>query len=75
VPGGETIILKTTLTVDSEAGDILIDFEGSSGPSNMGINVVPAYTHAYATFAVRSTLNPEPAEQCWQPWRLSESVA
>jgi N-methylhydantoinase B len=59
VPGGETIILKTTLTVDSEAGDILIDFEGSSGPSNMGINVVPAYTHAYATFAVRSTLNPD----------------
>jgi N-methylhydantoinase B len=59
VPGGETITLKTALTIDSEAGDILIDFEGSSGPSNMGINVVPAYTHAYATFAVRSTLNPD----------------
>ncbi len=59
VPGGETIKLKTAVTVDAEAGDIVIDFEGSSGPSGMGINVVPAYTHAYATFAVRSTLNPE----------------
>ena len=37
----------------------MIDFEGSSGPSAMGINVVPAYTHAYATFAIRSTLNPD----------------
>ena len=47
------------MTVDADAGDIIIDFAGSSGPSGMGINVVPAYTHAYATFAVRSTLNPE----------------
>lgn len=59
VPGGETIKLKTSVTVDADAGDIIIDFAGSSGPSGMGINVVPAYTHAYATFAVRSTLNPE----------------
>lgn len=59
VPGGETIILKTAVIVDSELGEITIDFTGSSGPSSMGINVVPAYTHAYATFAVRSTLNPE----------------
>lgn len=59
VPGGETIKLKTSVTIDADAGDIVIDFAGSSGPSGMGINVVPAYTHAYATFAVRSTLNPE----------------
>lgn len=59
VPGGEVIELKTAVTIDTEAGEITIDFEGSSGPSAMGINVVPAYTHAYATFAVRSTLNPE----------------
>lgn len=59
VPGGETIVLKTAITVDSDAGEITVDFEGSSGPSKMGINVVPAYTHAYATFAVRSTLNPD----------------
>ncbi len=59
VPGGQTIDLKTAVTVDAEAGEITIDFAGSSGPSSSGINVVPAYTHAYATFAVRSTLNPE----------------
>ncbi|MDQ0316910.1 hydantoinase B/oxoprolinase family protein [Amorphus orientalis] len=59
VPGGQTITLKTAVTVDPNAGEITIDFEGSSGPSGSGINVVPAYTHAYATFAVRSTLNPD----------------
>ncbi len=59
VPGGEIIELKTAVTVDAEAGEITIDFAGSSGPSSMGINVVPAYTHAYATFAIRSTLNPQ----------------
>lgn len=59
VPGGEMIELKTAVTIDSEKGEISIDFTGSSPPSRMGINVVPAYTHAYATFAVRSTLNPD----------------
>jgi N-methylhydantoinase B len=59
VPGGEVIELKTAVTIDSEAGEILIDFAGSSGASKRGINVVMAYTHAYSTFAVRSTLNPE----------------
>ncbi|SME98678.1 N-methylhydantoinase B [Tistlia consotensis] len=59
VPGGQTIELKTAVTVDAEAGEITIDFAGSSGPSPSGINVVPAYSHAYATFAVLSTLCPE----------------
>lgn len=59
VPGGETIELKTTVTIDSQKGEVTIDFDGSSPQSRMGINVVPAYTHAYATFAVRSTLNPD----------------
>ncbi|MCF1503107.1 hydantoinase B/oxoprolinase family protein [Afifella sp. H1R] len=59
VPGGQTVELKTAVTVDAEAGEITIDFAGSSGPASSGINVVPAYTHAYATFAVRSTLNPD----------------
>lgn len=59
MPGGEEIVLKTAVTVDADRGEIVIDFDGSSGPSAAGINVVPAYTHAYATFAVRSTLNPD----------------
>lgn len=57
VPGGAEIRLKTTIEIDSDAGEVTIDFEGSSPASPIGINVVPAYTHAYATFAVRSTLN------------------
>jgi len=59
VPGGDVVKLKTAVTVDTEAGSILIDFEGSSGPSPYGINVVMNYTHAYSTFAIRSCLNPE----------------
>ena len=59
VPGGEIITLKTAVTIDTKAGDIIIDFAGSSGPNRLGINVVMAYTHAYATFAVRSMLNPD----------------
>jgi N-methylhydantoinase B/oxoprolinase/acetone carboxylase alpha subunit len=59
VPGGDMITLKTAVTIDNEAGDVLIDFAGSSGASPMGINVVMNYTHAYSTFAVRSCLNPE----------------
>jgi N-methylhydantoinase B/oxoprolinase/acetone carboxylase alpha subunit len=59
VPGGEVITLKTAVTVDTDAGNIIIDFAGSSGPSKSGINVVMAYTHAYASFAIRSLLNPD----------------
>ncbi len=59
VPGGDVITLKTAVTVDTAKGEILIDFAGSSPPSPHGINVVPAYTHAYSTFAVRSVLNPD----------------
>ncbi len=59
VPGGDVIELRTAVKIDAEAGEIEIDFEGSSPASRMGINVVPAYTQAYATFAVRSTLNPD----------------
>lgn len=59
VPGGEVIELCTAVTVDADKGEIVIDFAGSSPASRMGINVVPAYTQAYATFAIRSTLNPD----------------
>jgi N-methylhydantoinase B len=58
-PGGEVVTLKAAVTVDSEAGDVTVDFAGSSGPSKTGINVVMNYTHAYAAFAVRICLNPE----------------
>jgi N-methylhydantoinase B len=59
VPGGDVIELKAAVNIDNVAGEVLIDFAGSSGASPLGINVVMNYTHAYATFAVRSCLNPE----------------
>ncbi len=59
VPGGEVIKLCAEVSIDTELGEITIDFAGSSGPSRYGINVVSAYTHAYSSFAVRSVLDPE----------------
>jgi N-methylhydantoinase B len=59
VPGGDVIELKAAVQIDNNIGEVLIDFAGSSGASPLGINVVMNYTHAYATFAVRSCLNPE----------------
>jgi N-methylhydantoinase B len=59
VPGGEIIVLKTAVTIDSEAGHIVVDFDGSSPQTTTGINVVLNYTHAYSTFAIRSCLNPD----------------
>jgi N-methylhydantoinase B len=59
VPGGEVITLRTAVTVDAEAGSIIVDFAGSSPQTSTGINVVLNYTHAYSTFAIRSCLNPD----------------
>src|SRR5260221_7652144 len=59
VPGGATSRLAVGGPIDHALGETTIDFAGSSGPSRFGINVVPAYTHAYSSFAVRSILNPD----------------
>jgi N-methylhydantoinase B len=59
VPGGEVITLRAAVTIDPLAGEVLVDFAGSSGASTTGINVVMNYTHAYSTFAIRSCLNPD----------------
>lgn len=59
VPGGDVVTLHAAVTIDNKAGDVLIDFAGSSPKSRWGINVVPTYAHAYSTFAIRSCLNPE----------------
>ena len=47
------------LTVDAEAGEIIVDYAGTSEASRWGINVVKNYTHAYTTFTVRSVLSPD----------------
>ncbi len=58
-PSGEAIRLKASVTVDAEAGEILVDFDGSSPQSAQGINCVLNFAHAYTTFAIRSCLNPD----------------
>lgn len=56
---GSRINIVCAITVDPVAGEILVDYEGSSDASASGINVVKNYTHAYTTFTVRAVLNPE----------------
>jgi N-methylhydantoinase B len=56
---GSEIDIVCAVTVDPDAGEITVDYEGSSGASPYGINVVKNYTHAYTTFTVRSVLNPD----------------
>jgi N-methylhydantoinase B len=56
---GSRIDIVCAVIVDPDAGEITVDYAGSSGASPWGINVVKNYTHAYTTFAVRSVLNPD----------------
>ncbi|TQC42965.1 hydantoinase B/oxoprolinase family protein [Rhodococcus sp. WS4] len=56
---GSEIDIHVAMTVDPDRGEILVDYEGSSGASAAGINVVKNYTHAYSTFTIRSVLNPD----------------
>ncbi|MGH1489564.1 MAG: hydantoinase B/oxoprolinase family protein [Acidimicrobiales bacterium] len=56
---GSTIDIVCSLQVDADAGEITVDYEGTSEASPWGINVVMNYTHAYTTFTVRSVLNPD----------------
>ena len=56
---GSRIDIVCALTVDTELGEITVDYTGSSEASPWGINVVKNYTHAYTTFTVRSVLSPE----------------
>ena len=56
---GSRIDIVCAITVDPDAGEITVDYEGSSPASPWGINVVKNYTHAYTTFTVRSVLNPD----------------
>ena len=56
---GSRIDIVCALTVDTDLGEITVDYTGSSEASPWGINVVKNYTHAYTTFTVRSVLSPE----------------
>ena len=56
---GSVIDIVCSVTVDPDAGEIIVDYDGTSEASPWGINVVKNYTHAYTTFTVRSVLNPD----------------
>ncbi len=56
---GSRVDIVCSMRVDPDAGEITVDYEGSSEASPWGINVVRNYTHAYTTFTVRSVLNPD----------------
>ena len=56
---GSRIDIVCSLRVNPDAGEITVDYSGTSEASPWGINVVRNYTHAYTTFTVRSVLNPE----------------
>lgn len=56
---GSRIDIVCAVRVDPDAGEITVDYAGSSPASPWGINVVKNYTHAYTTFTVRSVLNPD----------------
>jgi N-methylhydantoinase B len=56
---GSEIEIRVALTVDPQRGEIAVDYDGSSGASSYGINVVENYTRAYTTFTIRSVINPE----------------
>lgn len=59
VPGGDEIVLRAAVTIDTDAGEVVADFAGSSPASRLGINVCLNYTQAYTAYAVRCALNPE----------------
>ena len=50
----EPVTLKAALTVADKR--VHVDFDGTSGASPFGINVVLNYTHAYTTFGVKCLL-------------------
>ncbi len=56
---GSLIDIVCAVIIDADAGEITVDYEGTSPASPWGINVVKNYTHAYTTFTVRSMLNPD----------------
>jgi N-methylhydantoinase B len=53
----EPIRLAAALTVEPDA--ITVDYAGTSGLSNRGINVPPAYCRAYASFGIKCVVAPE----------------
>jgi N-methylhydantoinase B len=52
----EPLTIACAITVDGD--DLIVDYEGSSGQIDRGINVVLNYTHAYTTYTLMAALAP-----------------
>ncbi len=67
----EPITLRAVMTIAHDA--IAVDYAGTSGLSNRGINVPPAYCRAYSCFGIKCVVAPEIPNN-WaslQPFRIS----
>ncbi|RIK95345.1 MAG: 5-oxoprolinase [Proteobacteria bacterium] len=53
------LVLKAAITINDDG--VTVDYSGTSGPSEYGINVPMSYTSAYTCFALRCVLAPEVA--------------
>lgn len=51
--------LRVQVEVFKEAGQLVVDFEGTDPSVNRGINVPLAYTTAYASYAVKCVIAPD----------------
>jgi len=53
----EPVRLAGAMTIENDR--IVVDFEGTSGLSQRGVNVPPAYTRAYTCFGIKCVVAPE----------------
>jgi len=51
--------IDIAVRIDVDADHILVDFDGTSGPSPLGINVPMIYSKAYACYGLKCSLAPE----------------
>lgn len=51
--------VKFVATVTIKGDEILVDYEGTSGPHSLGINAVLNYTYAYTAYPIKCTFSPE----------------
>ena len=51
--------VKFVATVTINGDEILVDYEGTSGPHSLGINAVLNYTYAYTAYPLKCTFSPD----------------
>jgi N-methylhydantoinase B len=56
---GEKPDIKIKLTVKVDGSDIHVDFDGTSGQVDWGVNVVYNFTYAYVFMAIKSAFDPD----------------